>query len=119
MLEAAYGLGQSAQELRRTESELTRLLADTAGTLGWRGEAAQVAEARQVRHGSQLDQTAEALTRAASALSELEGLLRAGSRRLVDLRERREDLVRLPSDESGAALLRARLGALSPDGGRW
>lgn len=71
LADAAAGLRESAAELGRVEEELTRLLADCAGTLGWRGDAAEAAEARQSRHGTQLDQTADALLTAARALLHL------------------------------------------------
>lgn len=93
LADAAAGLRESASELARVEQELTRLLADCASTLGWRGDAAEAAEARQSRHGTQLDQTAEALLTAATALLHLEQELDEVSPRLHDLRARRVELV--------------------------
>ena len=90
----AEDLSAAALELGRVEASLTALLADTATALGWRGDAAQAARARQARSGSQLDEAARALERAAAALDVLADALQSDGTRLAALVERHADLQR-------------------------
>lgn len=88
------GLRSAARELGQVETALVSLLADTAVVLGWEGDAAQAASARQARHGTQLDTAAQALLAAADAVEVLGERLAADGPPLEDLLDRYDQLRR-------------------------
>ncbi len=97
--DAEQALRDAGRSLAEAEATLTGLLVDAAGQLGWRGDAAEAAEVRSARTGTQLDAVVGAFDSAAAALRALASALTSAGPRLASLQDR-DRLSRIPVGSS-------------------